>query len=89
MLSQSYEQSFKTLEKVAKSGEHYVFVILIAKALDLKAAARLVGEKNAEMIYAKDINKVTGYIRGGCTPLGIKNYIRRCLTPRLKTLTRA
>ncbi len=76
MLSQSYDQSFKTLVTVAKSGEHYVFVIPIAKELDLKAAAKLVGEKNVEMIHVKDINKVTGYIRGGCTPLGMKKHYK-------------
>ena len=55
-----------------KSKEYYVFVIPIAEELDLKKAAKSVGEKSVEMIHVKDINKITGYIRGGCTPLGMK-----------------
>ncbi|MCH5197902.1 MAG: Cys-tRNA(Pro) deacylase [Oscillospiraceae bacterium] len=72
MLSQPYEQSFKTLVLVGKSGKNYVFVIPINKELDLKAAAKCVGEKNIEMLHVKDIKDVTGYIRGGCTAIGMK-----------------
>lgn len=68
----SYEQSFKTLVTVGKTGEHYVFVIPVDKEIDFKKAARFVGEKSIEMIHVKDINTLTGYIRGGCTPLGMK-----------------
>lgn len=69
------EKSFKTLVTEGKSKNYYVFVIPVAMELDLKAAARAVGEKSVEMIHVKDINKVTGYIRGGCSPLGMKkNY---------------
>lgn len=76
MLGQSYDQSFKTLVTVGKSGEHYVFAIPIDRELDLKKAARAVGEKSVEMIHVKDINQITGYIRGGCTPIGMKkNYV--------------
>ena len=71
-LSQPYENSFKTLVAVGKSGGHYVFVIPIAEELDMKAAARSVGEKAVELIPVKDITAVTGYIRGGCTPIGMK-----------------
>lgn len=67
-----YAQSFKTLVTEGKSGNYYVFVIPIAKALDLKRAAKTVREKSVEMIHVKDINKVTGYIRGGCSPIGMK-----------------
>lgn len=67
-----YEQSFKTLVTVGKSGGYYVFVIPIDKEIDFKKAAKIVGEKSVEMIHVKDINAVTGYIRGGCTPLGMK-----------------
>lgn len=67
-----YEQSFKTLVTVGKSGDYYVFVIPIDKEIDFKKAAKIVGEKSVEMIHVKDINAVTGYIRGGCTPLGMK-----------------
>ena len=71
-LGQSYENSFKTLVAVGKSGGHFVFVIPIAAELDMKAAARAVGEKAVELIPVKDITAVTGYIRGGCTPIGMK-----------------
>ena len=66
------EASFKTLVMRAKSGQHYVFVIPIALEVDLKKAARAVSEKSVEMIPVKDITKITGYVRGGCSPLGMK-----------------
>lgn len=71
-LGQPYESSYKTLVAVGKSGGHYVFVVPIAEELDLKAAARAVGEKAVELIHVKDIFALTGYIRGGCTPIGMK-----------------
>ena len=71
-LGQSYDSSFKTLVAVGKGGGHYVFVIPIAEELDLKAAARAVGEKAVELIPVKEITPLTGYVRGGCTPLGMK-----------------
>ena len=67
-----YDQSFKTLVTGGKSGQHYVFVIPIDKEIDFKKAAKIVGEKSIEMIHVKEINAITGYIRGGCTPLGMK-----------------
>lgn len=66
------EQSFKTLVMQGKSKACYVFVIPIAEEVDLKAAARSVDEKSVEMIHVKDITKITGYVRGGCSPLGMK-----------------
>jgi Cys-tRNA(Pro)/Cys-tRNA(Cys) deacylase len=69
---QNPEQSYKTLVTEGKSKNYFVFVIPIAEELDLKKAAKSVGEKSVEMIHVKDINKITGYIRGGCTPLGMK-----------------
>lgn len=66
------EQSFKTLVAQGKSKEYYVLVIPIAEEVDLKAAAKVLGEKSIEMIHVKDITKVTGYVRGGCSPLGMK-----------------
>lgn len=66
------EQSFKTLVVQGKSGGYYVLVIPIGEELDLKAAARTLQEKSIEMIHVKDITKVTGYVRGGCSPLGMK-----------------
>ena len=74
-LNQPYESSFKTLVTIGKSRNYYVFVIPIHEELDLKKAAKAVEEKSVEMIHVKDINQVTGYIRGGCTPIGMKkNY---------------
>ncbi len=66
------EQSFKTLVLQGKSGQYYVFVIPIAEEIDLKAAAKTVGEKSVELLPVKEITAVTGYVRGGCTPLGMK-----------------
>lgn len=63
---------FKTLVTQGHSRNYYVFIIPVAAELDLKAAARSVGEKSVEMIKVADINKVTGYIRGGCSPFGMK-----------------
>ena len=71
-LGQPYEQSFKTLVMQGKSKQYYVFVIPIAEEVDLKAAARSVGEKSVEMIHVKDLTTITGYVRGGCSPLGMK-----------------
>lgn len=67
MLGQEYARSFKTLVTIGKSNNYYVFVIPVDKEIDMKKAAKSVGEKNIEMVHVKDINKVTGYIRGGCT----------------------
>ena len=72
MLGLPYEKVYKTLVTVGNSKNYFVFVIPIAEELDLKAAARSVGEKNVEMIHVKDINQITGYIRGGCTAVGMK-----------------
>lgn len=66
------DQSYKTLVMQGKSRKFYVFVIQIAKEVDLKAAARAVSEKSVEMIHVKDITTITGYVRGGCSPLGMK-----------------
>ncbi len=71
-LGQPYESSYKTLVAVGKSGGHYVFVVPIAEELDLKAAARAVGEKSVELIHVKELFALTGYIRGGCTSIGMK-----------------
>ena len=72
MLGQSYDSSFKTLVTEGKSKNYYVFAIPIHLELDMKKAAKSVGEKSVEMLPVKDINAVTGYIRGGCTPIGMK-----------------
>ena len=66
------EQSYKTLVMQGKSKQHYVFVVPVSAEVDLKAAARAVSEKSVEMIHVKDITAITGYVRGGCSPLGMK-----------------
>ncbi len=71
-LGQPYASSFKTLVTVGKSGGHYVFVLPIAEELDLKKAAAAVGEKAVRLIPVKEITALTGYVRGGCTPIGMK-----------------
>ena len=63
---------FKTLVTVGRSGQHYVFVVPCCFELDLKKAAEAVGEKNIEMIKSKELLPLTGYIHGGCSPIGMK-----------------
>lgn len=63
---------YKTLVTTGKSGGHYVFVIPVEAELDLKKAARCAGEKSIEMLPVKEITSVTGYVRGGCTAIGMK-----------------
>ncbi len=75
-LLQSYDMSFKTLVAVGKSKENYVFCLPVDKELDLKKAAKSVGEKSVELLHVKDIKNVTGYIRGGCTPIGMKKQFK-------------
>ena len=68
------QQVFKTLVTVAKSGEHYVFLVPVAEELDLKKAAAAVGEKAISMCKSKDLLPLTGYIHGGCSPIGMKKH---------------
>lgn len=84
LLGQDPKCVFKTLVTKGVSGGHFVFVVPVAEELDLKKAAKAVGEKSVEMIAVKDILKVTGYIRGGCSPVGMKKqyttvYHESCL----------
>lgn len=74
-IGQSVEEVFKTLVATAGGNKYYVFVIPVAKELDLKAAAKAVGEKKIDMIAVKEINALTGYIRGGCSPVGMKKLL--------------
>lgn len=71
-LGQNPEQVFKTLVTTGKSTQHYVFVIPVGAGLDLKKAAKAVGEKSLEMLKQKDLLPLTGYIHGGCSPIGMK-----------------
>lgn len=83
-LGQSYEQSFKTLVAVGKSKEHYVFVIPVDKEIDFKKAAKVVGEKSIELVPVKEIQGLTGYIRGGCTPIGMKKLFKTIIQESAK-----
>ena len=67
---------YKTLVCQGHSRDHYVFVIPVAEELNLKKAAKAVAEKSVEMIRVADINKITGYIRGGCSPIGMKKNLK-------------
>lgn len=75
-LGQDQDCVFKTLVTVGKSGDHFVFMIPVAAELDLKKAARAAGEKNIAMIKSKELLPLTGYIHGGCSPLGMKKQFR-------------
>lgn len=76
VLKQNPLQVFKTLVTVAKSGQHYVFLIPVDKELDLKKAAHAVDEKSVEMLKSKDLLPLTGYIHGGCSPIGMKKFFK-------------
>lgn len=71
-LGENPDVVFKTLVTEGKSGDHYVFVIPVEKELNLKKAAKSVGEKSIEMIRQKELLPLTGYIHGGCSPIGMK-----------------
>lgn len=75
-LGQKPETVFKTLVTVGKSGNHFVFLVPVAEELDLKKAAQAVGEKSVSMISVKELTPLTGYVRGGCSPLGMKKQFR-------------
>ena len=71
-LGQPLDETFKPIVAQGKSGSYYCFLLPVAEELDLKKAAKSVGEKSVELLHVKDITKVTGYVRGGCTPIGMK-----------------
>jgi Cys-tRNA(Pro)/Cys-tRNA(Cys) deacylase len=75
---------FKTLVTRGSDGNYYVFVVPVAMELNLKAAAKSVGVKAVEMIHVSEINRVTGYIRGGCSPVGMKKQYRTVIDSRCK-----
>ena len=76
VLGQDPKRVFKTLVTVAKSGNHYVYVIPVEKELDLKKAAKAVGEKSIDMVKSKELLGLTGYIHGGCSPIGMKKFFK-------------
>ncbi|SEF71438.1 Cys-tRNA(Pro)/Cys-tRNA(Cys) deacylase [Eubacterium ruminantium] len=72
LLNEDVKRVFKTLVTQGKTGQHYVFVIPVAEELDLKKAAKACGEKSVAMIKQKELLPLTGYIHGGCSPIGMK-----------------
>lgn len=76
MQGQDVDQVFKTLVTVGKSKEHYVFVIPVNQELNLKKAANAAKEKSIEMIKQKELLPLTGYIHGGCSPIGMKKFFQ-------------
>lgn len=75
-LGQEPGKVFKTLVTTGKSGAHYVFMVPVAEELDLKKAAKVVGEKSVEMLKSKELLGLTGYVHGGCSPIGMKKFFR-------------
>ena len=71
-LGYDHKVVYKPLVTTGKTGAHYVFVIPIEEEIDFKKAAKVVGEKSLEMLHLKELTKVTGYVRGGCTAIGMK-----------------
>ena len=78
-LEQNPNQVFKTLVTIGASKKNYVFVVPVCSELNLKKAAKAVGEKNIEMIKSKELLPLTGYIHGGCSPIGMKKLFRTVL----------
>jgi Cys-tRNA(Pro)/Cys-tRNA(Cys) deacylase len=85
-MGQPVQKVFKTLVTQGASKEYYVFILPVAEDLDLKAAAKVVAEKSIQMIKVSDINGVTGYIRGGCSPIGMKKDYQTILDSSCKEL---
>ena len=71
ILGENADRVFKTLVTRAASGQYYVFIIPVASELDLKKAARAAGEKSVSMIRQKELLPLTGYVHGGCSPIGM------------------
>lgn len=75
-LHESYDKVFKTLVTVSNTNINYVFVVAVNKELDLKRAAKVVGEKSIEMLKSSNLLSLTGYIHGGCSPIGMKKQFK-------------
>lgn len=86
LLGQNPDQVFKTLVTKGTGREYYVFVIPVDEELDLKKCAKSVGEKSVEMIPVKEITRVTGYVRGGCSPVGMKKQYKTIYHITAKTI---
>ena len=75
-MGENHDKVFKTLVPVGKSGQHFVFMIPVDEELDLKKAASAAGEKSVAMIKSKELLPLTGYIHGGCSPIGMKKQFK-------------
>lgn len=84
-LGQPTETTFKTLVTRGKSKNFFVFVIPVAEELDLKKAAKAVREKSLDMLHVKDLLATTGYVRGGCSPIGMKKQFRTVIHESAKS----
>ena len=76
VLNEDPNRVFKTLVTVAKSKQNYVFMIPVEKELDFKKCAKSVNEKSIEMIPQKELLPLTGYVHGGCSPIGLKKQFK-------------
>ncbi|MBP5433172.1 Cys-tRNA(Pro) deacylase [Ruminococcus sp.] len=86
-LGQPLEETFKTLVAKGKSSNYYCFLLPVALELDLKKAAKSVNEKSVELLHVKDITAVTGYVRGGCTPIGMKKQFMTVVHNSAETMS--
>ena len=84
VLNQDPAKVFKTLVTLAKSGNHYVFLVPVESELDLKKAAISVNEKSIEMLKTKELLPLTGYIHGGCSPIGMKKFFKTVIDSSAK-----
>jgi len=88
LLGEDCSATFKTLVTIGKSGKYYVFCLPVDREMDLKKCAKAVGEKALTPVHVKDILAVTGYIRGGCSPLGMKKTYRTVIHESARSLER-
>ncbi len=88
ILGEPAENVFKTLVTIGKTGQHYVFVIPVKEELDLKKAASASGEKSIAMIKQKELLPLTGYVHGGCSPIGMKKPFPTFVHESAETLDR-
>ena len=86
ILNQNEKEVFKTLVTIGKSKQHYIFMIPVAEELDLKKAAQATNEKSIEMIPSKELLPLTGYIHGGCSPIGLKKNFPILIDDSIKNL---
>ena len=85
-IGRDVSEVYKTLVAQGSSKNIYVYVIPVNETLDLKKAAKVANEKNVTMINVNDINKFTGYIRGGCSPIGMKKLYKTFVNESVKEL---